>query len=56
MGKFGGGGVWRINSFQAFGELIDQPIGYYQFGWFWFGESWIIREIHQTFLLYGIAT
>ena len=30
-GKFGGeggGGVWRIDSFRAFGELIDQPIDY----------------------------
>ena len=32
-GKFGGEKVWRIDSFQAFGErkfgeLIDQPIGY----------------------------
>ena len=32
-GKFGGGKVWRINSFRAlgerkFGELIHQPIGY----------------------------
>ena len=32
-GKFGGGKVWQINSFQAFGkrkfgELIDQPIDY----------------------------
>ena len=32
-GKFGGDKVWRIDSFQAFGErkfaeLIDQPIGY----------------------------
>ena len=31
-GKFGGEKVWRIDSFQAFGEtkfgkLIDQPIG-----------------------------
>ena len=33
MGKFGGGEVWRIDSFRAFGErklgeLIDQPIDY----------------------------
>ena len=33
VGKFGGGKVWRIDSFQAFGErkfgkIIDQPIGY----------------------------
>ena len=33
-GKFGGGKVCRIDSFQAFGErksgkIIDQPIGYY---------------------------
>ena len=33
VGKFGGEKVWRIDSFQAFGErkfgeLIDQPIGY----------------------------
>ena len=32
-GKFGGGKIWRIDSFQAFverkfGELIDHPIGY----------------------------
>ena len=32
-GKFGGGKVWRIDSFQAFGEikfgkLIDRPIDY----------------------------
>ena len=32
-GKFGGGKVWRIDSFRAFGErkfgkLIDQRIGY----------------------------
>ena len=32
-GKFGEGKVWRIDSFQAFGdrkfgELIDQPIDY----------------------------
>ena len=32
-GKFGGGKVWRIDSFRAFGErkfgeLIDQPIDY----------------------------
>ena len=31
--KFGGGKVWRIDSFRAFGErkfgkLIDRPIGY----------------------------
>ena len=33
-GKFGGGKVWRIDSFRAFGErkfgkLIDQAMGYY---------------------------
>ena len=33
MGKLGGGKVWQINSFQAFGErrfgkLIDQLIDY----------------------------
>ena len=40
-GKFGGGEVWRNDSFRAFGvrkfgKLMDQPIGYckYQFGWF----------------------
>ena len=32
-GKFGGGKVWRIDSFRAFGkrkfdELIDQAMGY----------------------------
>ena len=32
-GKFGGGKIWRIDSFRAFGErkfgkLIDQPIDY----------------------------
>ena len=32
-GKFGGGEVWQIDSFQAFGErkfgeLIDQPVDY----------------------------
>ena len=27
-GKFGEEKVWRIDSFRAFGELIDQPIGY----------------------------
>ena len=32
-GKFGGGKIWRIDSFRTFGErkfgeLIDQPIGY----------------------------
>ena len=32
-GKFGGGKVWRIDSFRAFskrklGKLIDQPINY----------------------------
>ena len=32
-GKFGGGKVWQIESFRAFGkrnfgELIDQPIDY----------------------------
>ena len=33
MGKFGGGKVWRIDSFRTFGkrefgELIDQPIDF----------------------------
>ena len=33
VGKFGGGKVWRIDSFRTFGkrkfgELIDQPIDY----------------------------
>ena len=27
-GKFGRGKLCRIDSFRAFGELIDQPIGY----------------------------
>ena len=44
-GKFGGGGgVWE----RKFGELIDQPLGYYQFGWLKFGESWTIHQICQT--------
>ena len=27
-GKFGQEKVWRIDFIRAFGELIDQPIGY----------------------------
>ena len=47
--RIAGGKVWRIDSFQAFGErkfgeLIDQPIDYL----YKFGES---RTIRQTFLL-----
>ena len=59
-GMFGRVNVWRIAELKVigkirFGEWIDfghkDAIYMLKFDWFKFGESWMTRQIHQTFPL-----